>query len=69
MAWSPNGKLIASAGYDGIVQLWDATHGNIVYTYRGHSPAQVGTMAWSPNGQFIASGGSDETVRVWKAPT
>ncbi|MBV8695054.1 MAG: hypothetical protein JO183_06155, partial [Ktedonobacteraceae bacterium] len=47
----------------------DATHGNIVYTYRGHSPAQVGTVAWSPNGQFIASGGSDETVRVWKAPT
>lgn len=66
LAWSPNGKYIASAGaHDGTVQISDALTGAHVYTYSGHS-GSVLTVAWSPDGQWIASGGNDQTAQVWQ---
>ena len=67
VAWSPDGKRIASAGGDTTVQVWSATTGANVFTYKGHSDA-VYTVAWSPDGKYIASGSWDKTVQVWKAP-
>ncbi len=65
VAWSPNGKRVASASED--VQVWDALDGGNVYTYRGHS-WHVSAIAWSPNGKRIASAGfNDHTVQVWDA--
>ena len=37
VAWSPDGKRIASGGSDGTVQVWDAANGGHVFTYRGHT--------------------------------
>jgi WD40 repeat protein len=68
VAWSPDGKRLASAGDNGIVQIWDATSGADVLPYSGHTSG-VGAVAWSPDGQYIASGGSDKTVQVWEAST
>jgi len=68
VAWSPDGKRIASGGDDDTVQVWDATTGGNVYTYRGHSHAVL-AVAWSPDGKRIASGGDDKTVQVWDATT
>ncbi len=75
VAWSPNGKRIASGGgnflhpdssHDSTVQVWDAANGDHVYTYRGHSVAVL-SVAWSPDGKRIASGSNDATVQVWDA--
>jgi WD40 repeat protein len=68
VAWSPEGKHIASGGEDGTVQIWDALTGGNVITYKGHK-GSVNALAWSPNGQRIASGGDDGTVQIWLSDT
>ncbi len=72
VAWSPDGKRIASGSDDNTVQVWDAANGGHVYTYSGHSNS-VEAVVWSPDGKRIASGGGDVvaghdfTVQVWDA--
>ena len=68
VAWSPDGKKIASASADTNVQVWNATTGSNILTYRGHS-SKVNGVAWSPNGRRIASASDDRTVQVWDAAT
>jgi WD40 repeat protein len=66
VAWSPDGKRIASGSTDHTVQIWNATDGSNVFTYQGHAHA-VFSVAWSPDGKRIASGSFDHTVQVWVA--
>jgi eukaryotic-like serine/threonine-protein kinase len=66
VAWSPDGKRLASGSQDKTVQVWDATDGGHVFTYRGHS-SYVYAVAWSPDGRRLASGSLDKTVQVWSA--
>jgi eukaryotic-like serine/threonine-protein kinase len=66
LAWSPDGKFIASAGDDTFVQVFEAATGTRRLIYRGHTE-EVAAVAWSPTGQLIASAGQDRTVQIWNA--
>ncbi|TMC16900.1 MAG: hypothetical protein E6J33_08740 [Chloroflexi bacterium] len=68
VAWSPDGKKIASASADTNVQVWNVATGTNILTYRGHS-SKVNAVAWSPDGTRIASASEDRTVQVWDATT
>src|SRR6266536_1937877 len=61
IAWSPDGKRIASASDDGTVQVWDADTGKRVLTYRGHA-GPVTTVVWSLDRQHTISTRDDGTV-------
>jgi WD40 repeat protein len=68
VAWSPDGRRIASAGNDSTVQVWDARTGHLLTKYSGHT-GTVYAVAWSPDGRRITSGSDDNTVQVWDAMT
>jgi WD40 repeat protein len=65
VAFAPRGKLLASAGKDGVVYLWDPATGNELGRLSGHE-RPVSTVAFSPNGRLLASSGEDHTVRLWE---
>ena len=64
VAWSPNGKYIATGSWDHTVQVWNAHSGVLITRYTGHQDF-VSSIAWSPDGEEIASGSWDHTVQVW----
>ncbi len=68
VAWSPDGKRIASGSDDKTVQVWDAFTGHKLVSYDGHSD-RVYALGWSPDGIYIASTSNDKTVQVWDATT
>jgi WD40 repeat protein len=66
VAWSPDGKKIASGGRDSKVLVRDANTGAITLIFTSHTQ-DVNAVAWSPDGTKIASGSSDRLVHIWDA--
>jgi hypothetical protein len=64
VAFSPDGRTLASAGNDRTVKIWDAATGQAVQTLLGHR-ARVTSVAYSPDGRTLASGSIDGTLKLW----
>jgi WD40 repeat protein len=68
VAFSPDGRRIATASSDRTVKVWDTGTGQEVLTLTGHGNPVYG-VAFSPDGQRIATASWDNTARVWDART
>lgn len=64
LAWSPDGRFLASASVGGPISLFDASTGEEWYTLSGHGFG-TSSLSWSPDGEPLASAGQDGKVRLW----
>jgi dipeptidyl aminopeptidase/acylaminoacyl peptidase len=64
LAFSPDGTLLATGGYDWGVHIYDVATGQKQFLLERHEN-HVYALAFSPDGKLLASGGEDHTVRLW----
>ena len=64
VAFSPDGKTVASGSADQSIKLWDVAGGKNTATLKGHTDF-VQSVAFSPDGKTLASGSRDKTVNLW----
>jgi len=70
LLFSPDNKLLASAGEDEIVQVWTLENWSKLLTFKGHITGGISQLAFSPNSQLIAYGGwADEKIGIWQIPS
>jgi hypothetical protein len=63
--WSPDGRTLATGGYDSKIVLWDAASAKPLRTLAGHNGA-IFALAFSPDGTLLASASADQTLKVWR---
>jgi WD40 repeat protein len=63
--FSPDGKTLATCGYDRLIKLWNTETGQLLRELKDHSDA-VYAVTFSPDGALLASGSADRAIKVWE---
>jgi serine/threonine protein kinase len=67
VAFSPDGRFLASGSSDGEVRVWAVEDGRLVTTLKGHTGRILG-LAFAADGKLLWSGATDRTLRQWRLP-
>jgi len=68
VAFSPDGKILSSASWDGTIKLWETKSWRELRTLAGHSWG-VYKAGFSPDGKHLASSSRDGTIKIWDVAT
>src|SRR5439155_13710523 len=68
VAFSPDGRSLASGSRDNTIKLWHVAAGQVGATLTGHQ-STVWSVAFSPDGRSLASGSGDNTIKLWDVAT
>ncbi|MDE0314773.1 MAG: DarT ssDNA thymidine ADP-ribosyltransferase family protein [Candidatus Poribacteria bacterium] len=68
IAFSPDGKILASGGGNNEIHLWDVSTGVLLRTFGEHTQ-RINSVAFSPDGSVLVSGSEDKTIRLWNMDT
>jgi WD40 repeat protein len=68
LAFSPDGKILASGSQDCTIKLWEVSSEREISTLKGHRK-YINSVAFSPDGKILASGSKDKTIKLWEVST
>src|SRR5262249_28582179 len=68
VAFSPDGKIVATGCKDGNIRLWDIANGKLLTTLKRHN-AQVNSLAFSPDSKKLVTASFDNSIKLWDLAT
>jgi eukaryotic-like serine/threonine-protein kinase len=69
VAFSPDGRHVATGSWAGVLRIWDARTGQLLRAVPAHGQDRISAVAFHPDGRWLATSSFDGTVKLWDAIT